>query len=147
MKTKHLLLPVALLMLGACSETDNGSKLVSNEYKPLSLPVSQSRVADLSNNFGIKIFDATLNLQPGENVLISPLSANIVLSMITNGADGYTLQELTDVLGFANDINALNEYNKTILGYLPLRIKLPSCICQILSGSLQMSTKVTSSLN
>ncbi len=119
MKTKHLFLPVALLMLGACSETDNGSKLVSNEYKPLSLPVSQSRVADLSNNFGIKIFDAALNLQPGENVLISPLNANIVLSMITNGADGYTLQELTDVLGFANDISALNEYNKTILGYLP----------------------------
>ncbi len=117
MKIHQLILGSALLALCSCSDNDGGGN--SNEYVPLTLTASTSRVSAQSNSFGVKLLDATMKDRGDKNVIISPLSASIVLSMIDNAAAGSTRAEMTEVLGFADDIEALNDYNKSILSYLP----------------------------
>lgn len=117
MKIYQLIIGGALLALCSCSDNDGGGN--DNEYVPLALPASTSRVSAQSNSFGVKLLDATMKDRGDENVIISPLSASIVLSMIDNAAAGSTRTEMTEVLGFADDIEALNDYNKSILSYLP----------------------------
>ena len=64
----------------------------------------------------------------GENIVLSPLSLQFALAMAANGAEGETLQEIIDFLGYGDDgIEALNAYSKKLLEQLPavdLDIKL-----------------------
>ncbi len=54
------------------------------------------------------------------NVALSPLSAAIALSMLSNGAAGETRQEIVNALGFTDaGISAVNEYNRMLLTKLP----------------------------
>ena len=56
----------------------------------------------------------------GENVILSPLSLQFALAMAANGAEGETLQEIIDFLGYGADgIEALNAYSKKLLEQLP----------------------------
>lgn len=56
----------------------------------------------------------------GRNLVCSPLSLQYALAMTANGADGETLQEIIDFLGYGNEgIDALNEYNKVLMEQLP----------------------------
>ena len=54
-----------------------------------------------------------------ENVLISPLSIQLALSMTANGADGKTLSEMEKLLGGELSIEQLNEYLHTYVTGLP----------------------------
>ncbi len=54
------------------------------------------------------------------NVVLSPISASVVLSMLANGAAGDTRQEIIDALGFkGKDITAINDYSSLILKTFP----------------------------
>ena len=56
----------------------------------------------------------------GENFICSPLSLQYALAMTACGAEGETLQEIIDFLGYGSDgIEALNEYSKILLEQLP----------------------------
>lgn len=136
MNLKNLLLCGLLLAVCACSDDDGNS---SNDYKPISLPAAQSRVAEQSNNFSLQLVDATINNQGSENVLISPVSANLVLSMIDNAVKGSARQELCTALGFGDDIEALNGYNQSLLKYLlsvdaSAEIYLPNSLWYTIDG-------------
>ncbi len=50
-----------------------------------------------------------------KNILVSPLSVNMALSMVTNGADGNTLEELKSVLG-CKDVKVMNKKMKEYIG-------------------------------
>ncbi len=119
MKLKNLFLCAVVFAAAGCSDSNEPNNNQPKEYVPLSLPASQSRVSEQANDFSISLFDATLQQKKDDNVLISPLSANIALSMIANATAGDTHKELTEVLGFANDIAALNDYSENLLSYLP----------------------------
>ena len=55
-----------------------------------------------------------------EPLFVSPLSASFALSMLANGADGETLQELTDALGFSGySMEEVNAYYKKLMEELP----------------------------
>ena len=59
-------------------------------------------------------------LYSGENLVCSPLSLQYALAMTANGAQGETLQEITDFLGYGSDgIDALNQYSRILLEQLP----------------------------
>ena len=59
-------------------------------------------------------------LYSGENLVCSPLSLQYALAMTANGAQGETLQEITDFLGYGADgIDALNQYSRILLEQLP----------------------------
>jgi len=60
-------------------------------------------------DFGIELFRS--QFKTDENVLLSPLSVYIALSMTAGGARGDTLSEMESVLGLSSD--SLHEYIKT----------------------------------
>jgi serine protease inhibitor len=53
----------------------------------------------LGNNFGIDLFTKTADGEPG-NLMLSPLSANVALSMLLNGTDGETQNQIREMLGY-----------------------------------------------
>ncbi len=54
--------------------------------------------------------------KPGDNLIISPLSASLAFSMLNNGAEGTTRTEIQNVLGFeAFSKEELNSYYKKML--------------------------------
>ncbi|MGM9871728.1 MAG: serpin family protein [Muribaculaceae bacterium] len=119
MKSYNLIFCALASVFCACSDSEPADNNVPKEFKPLSVPASQSRVSSQTNDFSLTLFDATINNQGDENVLFSPLSANISLSMLCNAVNGSTRAELIDVLGFGDDLESLNAYNKSLLDYLP----------------------------
>lgn len=76
---------------------------------------------DSSADFAMKLFRAAAK---GENnVLVSPLSVMIALSMTANGAKGETKEQMEALLGGGMDIETLNEYLYTYLKNLPTEEK------------------------
>lgn len=66
--------------------------------------------------FALELFKACRGAD-GENVLVSPLSVMLALSMTANGAKGETLRQMEEVLGLP--IADLNAYFKTYVNQLP----------------------------
>lgn len=108
-----------ILNLSACAGI--GSTELTAELRRGSVSLSASKVdiddefASALTNFSVELFKQTAKGQ-NENSVISPLSAAVCLSMMTNGADGNTLAELEEVLGM--DIESLNGYLYTYLSKL-----------------------------
>jgi serpin B len=69
-------------------------------------------VAAADNAFGFRLLDAVQKTNPGRNVVLSPLSAALNLSMVLNGADGETRTEMLAALSLSgaelDEINAAN---------------------------------------
>lgn len=69
--------------------------------------------------FAVKLLQQALVAQEGKNVLVSPLSTQLALSMVAGGAYGETLQEMEQVLGNGLTLPRLNEYLRTYTSSLP----------------------------
>jgi serpin B len=60
-------------------------------------------MTDESQNFAIDLFSTVHGLQPNdENIAISPLSLNMALAMVWNGADGDTKQAIQQAMGMSD---------------------------------------------
>lgn len=57
--------------------------------------------ASTTRPFGLKLLEAVLKDRPGKNVLLSPYSAHIVLSMAMSGAKGTTREEMASLLNLS----------------------------------------------
>lgn len=97
MKTSgFLLISLTLTLASGCNKHD-----VSISKEPINLTVEQKQIVSSSNVFGLNIFkQVATNAKDGENVFVSPLSVSIALSMLYNGADGTTKEELQKALGY-----------------------------------------------
>ena len=113
------LLKLALLfapLLCSCSEDDNSEKY---ESKVIEMTRAEVEVKNASNLFAWTIFGQICNQTEG-NVFISPLSAQMQLSMLANGTDGPVLEELISALGFEGmPISDVNSFNHLMLDELP----------------------------
>ena len=67
--------------------------------------------------FAVKLFQKTAT--EDENILISPLSMMLALSMTANGAGTQTRAEMETVLGGEISLEDLNEYLYTYVDHLP----------------------------
>ena len=89
-----------LSILAACQNDENPSP----EPKPrqdIKLTRTEQDLMDKGTDFAFRFFDQVCSTEKEKpNVFVSPLSASLCLSMITNGASGNTLTEMQDVLGF-----------------------------------------------
>jgi serine protease inhibitor len=69
-------------------------------------------VAAADNALGFRLLNAVQKTVPGRNVVLSPVSAALNLSMVLNGAEGKTKQEILSALSLsgaeAGSINAAN---------------------------------------
>jgi serpin B len=77
------------------------------------------RVVSANTNFGFKLFSQLIQEQPDQNVVISPSSVAIALSMTYNGANGETQKAMVDTLALQDvsleDLNRANADLENIL--------------------------------
>src|SRR3981081_1437814 len=85
----------------------------SHYAAPPSAPVD---VAAADNAFGFRLLNAVQKTIPGGNVVLSPVSAALDLSMVLNGADGQTRQEMLAALSLSGShLGAINTANAQLI--------------------------------
>src|ERR1700733_8902505 len=73
-------------------------------------------VAAADNAFGFRLLNAVQKTIPSGNVVLSPVSAALDLSMVLNGAGGQTRQEMLSVLSLSGpELSAINEANAQLI--------------------------------
>ena len=118
MKTIRSIIPALLiLLLGySCEKTKD------EEPEPTEINLTQKGkiLVEADNLFGINLFKEVLDAEePGENVMISPLSVSLALAMTYNGADGDTkkaMEKTLELSGFT--IDEINENYKILIDAL-----------------------------
>ncbi len=121
---------IASVLLAGClcacnSSDDNGVKNPIQMSSPQ--PKEQITKVNLTNaeaamvNAGNELTFRILPLlrEGNKSLLFSPLSLQYALGMTANGASGETLSEITDALGFGDDLDALNSLCNKLLMQLP----------------------------
>jgi serpin B len=95
----------AILLLGAA---------VTHAAPPASVDVAAA-----DNAFGFRLLNAVQKTVPGGNVVLSPVSAALDLSMVLNGAGGQTRQEMLAALSLGgSELDAINEANAQLIKVL-----------------------------
>jgi serine protease inhibitor len=83
---------------------------------PAAPPSASTDVAGADNAFGFRLLNAVQKTLPSGNVVLSPVSASLDLSMVLNGAEGQTRQEMLASLSLsASELSAINEANGRLI--------------------------------
>lgn len=111
---KKLLILLLCLSFLSCKKSD------PNPEMPFDLPRKSAQLIEADNRFGLELFNRIVaEASPSENVMISPLSVSMALSMVYNGASGDTQREMEKTLGFSGLlIEEVNESHKALLSAL-----------------------------
>ncbi|WP_420130022.1 serpin family protein [Longimicrobium sp.] len=123
------LVAASLLTLGSACVSAQQDKMDKGEPKqidardvkpvdtrPWQVPPSQAPsfvTADYAA-FGLGLFRQLADARPNDNVVVSPLSAGLAISMLANGAQGETLAGIERALATGMDIEALNGTNAAL---------------------------------
>jgi serine protease inhibitor len=87
--------------------------LASNAVAAVSSPMD---VVTADNTFGFRLLNAVQKTLPNRNVVLSPVSAALNLSMVLNGAEGQTKEEMLKALALnGSDIDAINAANEKLI--------------------------------
>ena len=92
-----LVFTVALSMT-ACSQVSANDLMKDVPAKTVDILPDMDAGASAAADFGVRLFQ--ISREEGKNTLISPLSVLYALAMTTNGADGETLAQMEQVLGW-----------------------------------------------
>ncbi len=114
--------------LYSCTSDGNGDNQpkIREDRKEIVLTGATRATADDLKDFYFRFtLDAArfLKSETSDNVVVSPLSASIVLSMLANGVENQTSTDILTYLG-TNDIQSLNQLGSTLLTALPNADKL-----------------------
>ena len=113
-----LALSCALTNLTACSAEVQAAELTKDIIpENVSGKDADGDFAIAQMGFALDLFKETADLSGYDNLLLSPLSVTLALSMTANGADKNTLAEMESVLGMS--VQDLNEYFVSYAGSLP----------------------------
>lgn len=116
---------------------------VLEERKSLNLTMSQKEVMDDLYKFSISFTSDICHSNGYENIICSPIGAEMVISMILNGIEKEYQDELIKYLGI-KDINALNSLNDLLIKNLP---KSDTSTSLSLSNALWWNTDNVNGLN
>ena len=113
-----LALSYALTSLTACSTEVQAADLTKGIIsESVSGRDTDKDFALAQTGFALDLFRGTASVGGYDNLLISPLSVALALSMTANGAEGDTLAEMEGVLGMP--VGELNEYFVTYVNNIP----------------------------
>jgi len=105
-------------VLAACQNDENISQLEPKVRKDIVLSPSERVMMNRGTDFVFRFFNQVCQSETEKpNVLISPLSASLALSMAANGAKGNTLAEMQTTLGFSPSSfspDEMNSYNQML---------------------------------
>ena len=134
MKT-GLILAVAATCILAASCEEQGPEYPG---EPIPLTKAEEGINASANNFGFDVFH---ELYKEDQVLFSPLSASLALSMTATGADGNTAKQMTKVLGFDGfTTDEVNGYYKKMVS--ALLTADPKTVFEI-ANSIWISDRIT----
>lgn len=134
MKTGLILAAAAACILAVSCEEQGP------EYpgEPIPLTKAEEGINASANNFGFEVFH---ELYEDGQVLFSPLSASLALSMTATGADGNTAKQMTKVLGFDGfTTDEVNGYYKKMVS--ALLTADPKTVFEI-ANSIWISDRIT----
>jgi serpin B len=103
-----------LAVVGACNKEKTPEETVptADPFEPIIHSAKQSEKVRSDNRFAFTIFRNILK-EPKNNTFFSPLSLNIALGMLYNGASGDTRAEMADALYLSGwSETGINEYYK-----------------------------------
>jgi serine protease inhibitor len=90
--------------------------LFGTEVTHAAPPSASVDVAAADNAFGFRLLNAVQKTVPGGNVVLSPVSAALDLSMALNGAAGQTKQEMLAALSLSgSELGAINTANAELI--------------------------------
>ncbi len=120
MKTRLLLILSLATITGfiSCSK-DNGGEEPDLTPKTLELTAKATDVIAYGNEFGVELF-TKVALEKSENFMLSPLSASAALTMLLNGCNGDTYDQLKATLKYPENmtISEINEVYKSLVAQL-----------------------------
>ena len=88
--------------------------------KPMSFTSAEEQLAYRTNEFTFNLTSLVCANPDKPNIILSPLSASLMLGMVMNGADGETLAQMQQALGFEGLSKAeINAWYKSLLDRLP----------------------------
>lgn len=110
------LLATTICIITACEEKNINDSLKIGEKVAYDEEDYQS-IVPANNELGFQLLS---NVEPNEdgNLFISPLSLYMALSMVYNGADGETKEEMADVLNITMDSEDINKANASLMNAL-----------------------------
>ncbi|WP_338470728.1 serpin family protein [Niallia sp. XMNu-256] len=111
-----LLITVSLLVLGCGRDTNQGNTAISEDVKDGQQ--DYEKITEANNKLGFTWFPEA-GPNPDGNIFISPTSLFMALSMVYNGADGTTKDEIAKVLQVEEmEPNELNSANASFMNLL-----------------------------
>ena len=117
MKKRFYIATLSAIMLTACSGDDDVAG--NAKHIPIELSDVEQTVNTAQKEFAFNFFNQVCLNSDEPNVITSPFSASMALSMLANGADGATLSQFKRVIG-CSDIESLNQLNRKFSDRLPL---------------------------
>ena len=116
---KHILVFFAAIAAFASCQKPAVVDDTDNTYEPIDLPTRSAEFVRQGEPFTFEFIDRINAVGKGD-FIISPLSMQILLGMILDGAQGATANEICKVLGYgAGEIDAVNEFCQAMLQQLP----------------------------
>ena len=112
---KVLLIGVVICMLVACGNNE------VKEPQNLQFSAAEKELVQECNDFSFNLLSQVAQREERENVILSPLSASMLLGMLMNGAEGETLSQMQAVLGFESNVSIeeINAYYRQLITVLP----------------------------
>ncbi len=104
------LLIAVLLNFSGCTTINAEDLMTGIEPSGITGKAADERFINSQMRFSVELFKTLYAQGNEENILISPLSLQLVLAMTANGADGETLAEMEKLLGDDISLMELNEY-------------------------------------
>lgn len=66
--------------------------------------LTEQKIAEHINDLGIKILNELIEVNLGQNIVISPTTISVLLAMALLGSVGVTFEEIVKVIGFSSDV-------------------------------------------
>lgn len=99
------------------------------QTRAIELTQDQKAFVEKNNDFSFNLYRAINEADSKSSNITSPLSVTYVLGMLNDGAAGVTSKELTQLLGFGDNKQAVNEYCKSLIEQAP--VADPSVVLKI----------------
>lgn len=120
---KYSLFPIAVaavLLLSGCSDDkDPVTDDAPAKYVPIELTWPERAIVTSQNDFSLAMFQKLSAKNEDVNFMASPLSVSMAMSMLANGANGETRDEIIEALGFDKEnLDEVNLFNQRITKYL-----------------------------
>ena len=113
------MLAAACVLLPSCEKLDREDDLSADDLQPIvpiELTKAEQGVRTASNTFGLNTFNRLYTAGNGGDVVFSPLSLSLALSMVAEGAAGDTWKQFADVIGWGSATQAeVGSYYKKMI--------------------------------